>query len=198
MVYLFRVVGLVRTVGFFLHPVKIKKASVGRFRSLFSLRSYSMNLTLQILLGIYIICRWTDFKIDLTTTNYDICILVKVCILSIYLKLPSRWDIYKIPQILKRIGLLTFPSDLEIDVCYYLIFSLISNRASSCAFGCQQYSPKVRKRQTSAPLLFLKYLQFLCWKISSLTEHAHIIPALHMFVWTMVISTSLKVRYRTY
>ncbi len=67
---------------------------------------------------------------------------------------------------------------------YFSFFT--SFQASFCAFGCQQYSPKVRKRQSSLSVLFSKYLQFLCCKMLFLTEHVDITPVLHMFIGTMV------------
>ena len=77
-------------------------------------------------------------------------------------------------------------SDLvtKYKLIYFSFFT--SFQASFCAFGCQQYSPKVRKRQSSLSVLFSKYLQFLCCKVLSLTEHVLITPVLHMFIGTMV------------
>ncbi len=77
-------------------------------------------------------------------------------------------------------------SDLvtKYKLIYFSFFT--SFQASFCAFGCQQYSPKVRKRQSLLSVLFSKYLQLLCCKVLSLTEHVLITPVLHMFIGTMV------------
>ncbi len=52
---MFRVVGFVRTVGVFLHVVKTKNIPRRKLRGFIFKESAYENLTLQILLGIYIL-----------------------------------------------------------------------------------------------------------------------------------------------